>query len=207
MKYKHIVISPESHDHLEALAQSWSMDNRGFTESMITYFRLTGDDPSATKKDNTVTAIKSLQNTVVSFIRKHETDHLKKIVTDFEETRKELSLSQTDQIGQIKTIIETGRKEDRDRLNAWMVNGMKMPDKTEFSIKGSNDKLAENDQEIIKLIREQTGKAEKKNQVLMGRLETMEEEVKKWGTLTKDGNKEKAVAMIDELKNLLRVAY
>ena len=88
MTNKHIVISPASYDHLDALAKNWRMDKKEFTEHIINYFRLTGDDPTATKRDNTVLALKKLQDTFVSFIRKHETDHLKKIVDDFEATRK-----------------------------------------------------------------------------------------------------------------------
>jgi succinate dehydrogenase flavin-adding protein (antitoxin of CptAB toxin-antitoxin module) len=207
MKYKHIAISPESFGYLDALARSWEMDKKTFAQHMIMYFRLTGEDPTATKKDNTVVAMKRLQTTLISFIRAHETDHLKKIVTDFEETRKGLSQSQTDLIDQLKTTIETGRKEDKMRLGAWMVHGMKLPDETVFSLKDRSDKLAESDQQIIKLITEQHTKSEKKNQVLIRRLETMDEEIKKWATLTKDGNKEKAASLIEEIKTLIGVAY
>src|ERR1035437_9872875 len=123
MTYKHVAISQQSFDYLDALAESWSMDKKELVENMIMYFRLTGDDPTATKKDNTAVAIKKLQNTIVSFIRTHETDHLLKIVNDFEETRKALAQSQITQTGEIKKVIEDGRKEDRARLSAWMVNG------------------------------------------------------------------------------------
>src|ERR1035437_1108654 len=166
MTYKHVAISQQSFDYLDALAESWSMDKKELVENMIMYFRLTGDDPTATKKDNTAVAIKKLQNTVVSFIKTHETDHLLKIVNDFEETRKALALSQTKQTGELKTLIEAGRKDDKERLNAWMVNGMELKDGVKFSVKNRFDFIAEKEQEIIKLIKNMSTKNDKKKEVL-----------------------------------------
>lgn len=80
---------------------------------MINYFYVTGEDPLANRKDNMVKSMKQLQNTLVSFIREHETRHLEKIVADFEQTRREFSESLTviptrEQIGDSfkKAIVE-----------------------------------------------------------------------------------------------------
>jgi hypothetical protein len=207
MNYKHIAISPQSFDQLDALASSWSMDKKEFVENMITYFRLTGDDPTATKKDNTVIAIKKLQTTLVCFIKTHETDHLVKIVTDFEETRKGLSEGQAKQSSAIKAEIESGRLEDKERLDAWMIHGMELPDGTDFSMQDQFKKVLAKEDEMVKLVKEITVKTEKKKGVMMGRLEAMEEGVTKWSAITKDGNKERATALIEELKTLVSGTY
>jgi hypothetical protein len=218
MTYKHVAISQQSFDHLDALAKSWKMDKKEFVENIITYFRLTGDDPAATKKDNTAVAIKKLQNSVISFFQVHEKDHLKKIVTDFEETRKELALSQTTLTNEINTAIETGRKEDRtaieagrkeDRglLNSWMFNRMSLKDGSKFSVKDQFDITINKEEEIIHLIKKMGEKADKKKEVLTTRLEAMEEGIKKWGAITKDGNKERALALTHELKTLVSGTY
>ena len=207
MTYKHVAISEQSFDHLDALANSWGMDKKEFVENMITYFRITGDDPTSTKKDNTAVAIKKLQNTLVSFIKTHETDHLVKIVTDFEETRKALALSQTKQTKEIKESIDKASDLNDTRLSCWFYEGIGLDGNTSFSVNDQFKDLTKKDNEIISLIKNTTAKNEKKKQVLFTRLETMEEEVKKWGTLTKDGNKEKAGTMINELKSLINVAY
>ena len=207
MTYKHVAISQQSFDHMEALAESWDMDNKELVENMIMYFRLTGDDPTATKKDNTAVSIKKLQNTVVSFFKIHETDHLKKIVTDFEETRKKLADSQTKQTKEIKESIDKASDLNDTRLSCWFYEGIGVDEKTYFSVNDQFKNLTNKDTEIIDLIKNMSAKNEKKKRVLFTRLETMEEEVKKWGTITKDGNKERAGAQLNELKNLVNVAY
>jgi hypothetical protein len=214
MNYKHVVIRPESFTDLEFIAKLWGLDKGETVEYLIRYFKITGDDPTATKKDNTAVSIKRLENTVVSFIRKHETEHLEKIVSDFEETRKAfeqtantLTQSNDKQTAEIKTAIDTGRKDNKDHINYWMINGIKLKDGEKFSVKDRLDKGLKNDEYVIKLFTEMEAKNEKKKQVIFTRMESMKEEIKEWGAITKDANRGKATAHIDELKTLVDVQY
>lgn len=86
---KAIKVSNEAYERLEKIADSYSLNLKKTADGMINYFYVTGEDPLANRKDNMVKSMKQLQNTVVSFIREHETRHLEKIVGDFEETRRE----------------------------------------------------------------------------------------------------------------------
>lgn len=88
---KPIKVSNEAHSRLTKIAESFGLNLKKTTEGMINYFYVTGEDPLANRKDNMVKSMKQLQNTVVSFIREHETRHLEKIVGDFEQTRREFS--------------------------------------------------------------------------------------------------------------------
>lgn len=97
---KAIKISNEAYDRLTKVADSYGLNIKKTADGMINYFYVTGEDPLANRKDNMVKSMKQLQNTVVSFIREHETRHLEKIVGDFEQTRREFSEN-------IKTIPNT----------------------------------------------------------------------------------------------------
>lgn len=219
MTNKHIVISPASYDHLDALAKNWRMDKKEFTEHIINYFRLTGDDPRATKRDNTVLALKKLQDTFVSFIRKHETDHLKKIVDDFEATRKKLEADQENQTTIITKEIQRSDALNDGRLGGYFCDGIGIPNEKSgafylFSMKGefeklakNNAELAKNDQSILTIMMENNSKMEKKKVVLINRLEQMANEIKDWNLLTKDVNRGKATALINELKTLVNGTY
>ena len=219
MTNKHIVISPASYDHLDALAKNWRMDKKEFTEHIINYFRLTGDDPTATKRDNTVLALKKLQDTFVSFIRKHETDHLKKIVDDFEATRKKLEADQEKQTTIITEEVKRLDDGSESRLRHYFHQGMGIPDEKKgtismFSMRGefeklakNNAELAKNDQSILTIMTANNTKMEKKNAVLINRLEQMANEIKDWNLLTKDVNRGKATALINELKTLINGTY
>lgn len=88
---KGIKISNEAYNRLEKIADSYSLNLKKTADGMINYFYVTGEDPLANRKDNMVKSMKQLQNTVVSFIREHETRHLEKIVGDFEGTRRAFS--------------------------------------------------------------------------------------------------------------------
>ena len=92
---KPIKVSNEAHERLTKVADSFGLNLKKTAEGMINYFYVTGEDPLANRKDNMVKSMKQLQNTVVSFIREHETRHLEKIVGDFEQTRREFSESLT----------------------------------------------------------------------------------------------------------------
>ena len=85
---KGIKISNEAYNRLEKIAGSYGLNLKKTADGMINYFYVTGEDPLANRKDNMVKSMKQLQNTVVSFIREHETRHLEKIVGDFEQTRR-----------------------------------------------------------------------------------------------------------------------
>lgn len=88
---KGIKVSHDAYGQLEKIADSYGLSLKKTADHMINYFYVTGEDPLANRKDNMVKSMKQLQNTVVSFIREHETRHLEKIVGDFEETRREFS--------------------------------------------------------------------------------------------------------------------
>lgn len=88
---KGIKISNEAYNRLEKIADSYGLNLKKTADGMINYFYVTGEDPLANRKDNMVKSMKQLQNTVVSFIREHETRHLEKIVGDFEQTRRAFS--------------------------------------------------------------------------------------------------------------------
>lgn len=88
---KPIKVSNEAYERLQKVADSYGLNLKKTADGMINYFYVTGEDPLANRKDNMVKSMKQLQNTVVSFIREHETRHLEKIVGDFEETRREFS--------------------------------------------------------------------------------------------------------------------
>lgn len=92
---KPIKVSNEAHERLTKVADSFGLNLKKTAEGMINYFYVTGEDPLANRKDNMVKSMKQLQNTLVSFIREHETRHLEKIVGDFEQTRREFSESLT----------------------------------------------------------------------------------------------------------------
>lgn len=93
---KPIKVSNEAHERLTKVADSFGLNLKKTAEGMINYFYVTGEDPLANRKDNMVKSMKQLQNTVVGFIREHETRHLEKIVGDFEETRRQFSESLAD---------------------------------------------------------------------------------------------------------------
>ena len=196
MQNKHVVISPTSNEHLEALADSWKMDKKEFLEYAINYFRVTGEDPTATKKDNIVKALKQLQNTLVSFIRKHESDHLKKIVEDFEATRRSL-------LEEVKKYDET----DAKRLSAWMSRGMVLgKDKdqkdiiwsvrTELNYIISQNKNTEAQLKALQDLHSNKTQTERF-------IESKSKEVDTWATISTDGNKTKAKAIIAEIKSQL----
>lgn len=88
---KPIKVSNEAYERLQKVADSYGLNLKKTADGMINYFYVTGEDPLANRKDNMVKSMKQLQNTLVSFIREHETRHLEKIVGDFEETRREFS--------------------------------------------------------------------------------------------------------------------
>ncbi|MBC7748404.1 MAG: hypothetical protein H7Z76_07485 [Methylotenera sp.] len=88
---KAIKVSNEAYDRLQKVADSYGLNLKKTADGMINYFYVTGEDPLANRKDNMVKSMKQLQNTVVSFIREHETRHLEKIVGDFEMTRRAFS--------------------------------------------------------------------------------------------------------------------
>jgi len=88
---KAIKVSNEAYERLQKIADSYGLNLKKTTDGMINYFYVTGEDPLANRKDNMVKSMKQLQNTVVSFIREHETRHLEKIVGDFEATRREFT--------------------------------------------------------------------------------------------------------------------
>lgn len=88
---KAIKVSNEAYERLQKVADSYGLNLKKTADGMINYFYVTGEDPLANRKDNMVKSMKQLQNTVVSFIREHETRHLEKIVGDFEGTRREFS--------------------------------------------------------------------------------------------------------------------
>ena len=214
MTNKHIVISPASYDHLDALAKNWRMDKKEFTEHIINYFRLTGDDPTATKRDNTVLALKKLQDTFVSFIRKHETDHLKKIVDDFEATRKKLEQDQVSQTSGIKTAIETGITDTQYRLDRWIYFGKNLVDKkgvkATYCVKDQFDKLVKMDEKTAELLAgidaKMDTKMEKKRQVLTTRMDQMKAEIVNW-SMSITGNKDKFTALLEDLKTLVNGTY
>jgi hypothetical protein len=86
---KTIKISNDAYERLNKISDSYGLNIKKTADGIINYFYVTGEDPLANRKDNMVKSIKQLQNTVVSFIREHETRHLEKIVGDFEATRRE----------------------------------------------------------------------------------------------------------------------
>lgn len=86
---KTIKISNDAYERLNKISDSFGLNIKKTADGIINYFYVTGEDPLANRKDNMVKSIKQLQNTVVSFIREHETRHLEKIVGDFEATRRE----------------------------------------------------------------------------------------------------------------------
>lgn len=88
---KPIKVSNEAYERLQKVADSYGLNLKKTADGMINYFYVTGEDPLANRKDNMVKSMKQLQNTLVSFIREHETRHLEKIVGDFEQTRREFS--------------------------------------------------------------------------------------------------------------------
>ncbi len=88
---KPIKVSNEAYERLQKVADSYGLNLKKTADGMINYFYVTGEDPLANRKDNMVKSMKQLQNTVVSFIREHETRHLEKIVGDFEQTRRDFS--------------------------------------------------------------------------------------------------------------------
>ena len=88
---KPIKVSNEAYERLQKVADSYGLNLKKTADGMINYFYVTGEDPLANRKDNMVKSMKQLQNTLVSFIREHETRHLEKIVGDFEGTRREFS--------------------------------------------------------------------------------------------------------------------
>jgi hypothetical protein len=88
---KAIKVSNEAYERLQKVADSYGLNLKKTADGMINYFYVTGEDPLANRKDNMVKSMKQLQNTVVSFIREHETRHLEKIVGDFEGTRREFT--------------------------------------------------------------------------------------------------------------------
>ena len=88
---KPIKVSNEAYERLQKVADSYGLNLKKTADGMINYFYVTGEDPLANRKDNMVKSMKQLQNTLVSFIREHETRHLEKIVGDFEETRRAFS--------------------------------------------------------------------------------------------------------------------
>lgn len=200
MKNKHVVISPESFKELNVLSDSWNMDKKEFLEHIITYFRKTGEDPSATKKDNTVNALKQLQNTLVSFIRKHESDHLKKIVQDFEATRKAMleQLNVSDQ--ENKKLSEETKLILYNRTSNLILNGIELQGIGKWSVR---DEFQKTRLDIAKLINrdEALRNYQKKLEDLKGAIELKRKEIENWGIIS--GNKEKANTMLNELLSLI----
>ena len=196
MKNKHVVISPESFAHLEVLSDTWGMDKKEFLEHAVNFFRATGEDPQATKKDNTVKALKQLQNTLVSFIRKHESDHLKKIVEDFEATRRTIQEDQKTAAVQNQKNAEFITK----RVTDLIYSGLEFKDQTKWSVR---DEIFKNRAEVAKLINrdEALRNYQKKLEDLKGAIELKRKEIESWGIIS--GNKDKANTMLNELLSLI----
>ncbi len=219
MKYKQISISPESFEQLEKLAEKWDMNFKDFTENAITYFRLTGEDPTANRKDNIVKSMKELQNTFISFIRTHEKDHLVKLVTDFDTTRRNLEA-------------------DNDRLSKYLagrmgdllINGVELKSGEKWSAsrefvkigkanKEQQEKLVSVEKEVItainsaknatdslKTLIEDTfiAQKEEKRQFIESEINKKIQEVDSWMV---PANKEKAKQTLSDLKTLIHASY
>jgi hypothetical protein len=133
---KGIKVSHEAYAQLEKIADSYGLSLKKTADHMINYFFVTGEDPLANRKDNMVKSIKQLQNTVVSFIREHETKHLEKIVSDFEMTRSSFS----EKMEKLETLpskleiaesfkklaeLNSGTKEDISKVNVYVQTSLK----------------------------------------------------------------------------------
>jgi len=195
MKNKHVVISPQSFEKMDALASNWDMDYKDFLEHIIDYFRVTGEDPRATKKDNMVKAIKQLQHTLVGFIRKHESDHLVKLVQDFEATR--------------KLLEQEGKKNSeaiRIRMADWMFNGVEMKDGKKWSVREDLVLLKEGDRKIIEYLLSKNDD-HKRTKVIDSKINEKLLEIEQWGVISTDGNKLKAKNLLQEIKTLINATH
>lgn len=215
MKNKHVVISEQSFGNLDQLASNWDMDYKEFLENAINYFKATGEDPRATKKDNMVRAMKELQNTFISFIRTHEKDHLIKLVQDFETTRKSLEVdskkTSSEIIKELQDFMYKGWEyEDKDKQKQkWSIAGAL--NSATLRDKAFDEKVKNQHDETIKRIdtlkSELAENRKDKKQLIESEINKKMQEIEQWGTLSTDGNKGKAKNLLSELKTLINASY
>jgi|ERR1035437_85505 hypothetical protein len=212
MKYKHVAISPTSFDKLDKLATDWDMDYKEFMESAIDYFRLTGEDPKANRKDNIVKSMKELQNTFISFIRTHEKDHLLKLVQDFETTRKSLEgdskKTGSEIIKELRDFMFKGVEFEGKEKTKFIWSVMSAFNSATSRAKELEVELKKRHDETLKSVdsikRELSENRKEKKQFIESEINKKMQEVDSWG-LT--GQKEKAKQVLSELKTLINASY
>ncbi len=215
MKYKHVAISPTSFDKLDKLATDWDMDYKEFMESAIDYFRLTGEDPKANRKDNIVKSMKELQNTFISFIRTHEKNHLLKLVQDFETTRKSLEVDSKKTSSEISKELQDfmfkgWEYEDKGKQkHKWSIAGAL--NSSTNRVKALEVELKNRHDETIKSIdtikRDLSENRKEKKQFIESEINKKMQEIEQWAGLSTDGNKGKAKNLLIELKTLINASY